>query len=91
MSGHLSSWVAVVVLVLVPQSKLLWECLLDHLVSHLLTHTLDKDSKIIVFMSNAQTGDRTNFYCTEEKLISGTHSDDRGPVRYCRWAAGGLS
>lgn len=43
--GHLSSWISIVVLVLIPQSKLLWECLLDHLVSHLLTHTLGEDSR----------------------------------------------
>lgn len=57
-SGHLSSWVAVVVLVLVPQSKLLWECLLDQLIGHLLTHTLDKDS-------------RTESLCQRHKQLTG--------------------
>lgn len=52
MSGDLSSWVAIVVLVLVPQSKLLWECVLDHLISHLLTHTLDKENRAFVEMFN---------------------------------------
>lgn len=43
--GHLSSWITIVVLVLVPQSKLLWECVLNHFISHLLTNTLLKNSR----------------------------------------------
>lgn len=42
---HLSSWVTIVVFVLVPHSKLFWERLLDHLIGHLLTYTLGNDNK----------------------------------------------
>lgn len=37
----LSSRVAIVVFILVPQSKLLRKSLMDHLIGHLLTHTLE--------------------------------------------------
>lgn len=36
------------VLVLVSQSKLLWECLLDHIIGHFLTNTLGKEKVIIL-------------------------------------------
>lgn len=41
--SHLPAWVAVVIFVLVPQCKLLWERPLDHFVGHLLAHTLEKN------------------------------------------------
>lgn len=52
--GHLSSGVAVVVLVLVPQGELLWVGVLDQVIGHLLTNTLKENS------SSRQTGRRRN-------------------------------
>lgn len=43
---YFSSGVTVVVFVLVPQSKLLWESVLNHLIGHLLTHSLETETKI---------------------------------------------
>lgn len=57
MRGHLSSGVAVVVLVLVPHGELFWECLLNHLVSHLFTHALCEDSRGFVLIPKEREGD----------------------------------
>lgn len=54
--GHLSSRIAVVVLVLVPQDELFRECLLDHLVSHLFTHALCEDSRGFVLITKRKRG-----------------------------------